>query len=808
MIDKSEQARLKELYAYNILHTPQEPDFDNITQLVAAICNTPTAFILFIDHNQTWIKSEVGLNQDILPYLNPFIASALLNKTNVVVSNDPDLSQQDIRFFAAAPLISPNGYVLGMFCILDNETRALSKLQLTTLTTLTAQVMLLLESHRQEHLLKQISHERDLFNKRLVLQSERLEKEREFLRALLENLQEGIVACDENGKLSLFNRTTREIHGMHEQRLPPDQWSEHYNLYLADGKTLMPFEQIPLFRAYRGEKIIEEELIISPKNHPARTVKCNGQPILRADGTKLGAVVAMRDITEQKAKEVALAKSEAKLLAIFNQSYIFQGLMNTEGDLIDANDLAFDACGYQREQEIGKKFWETSWWNKDVNIAQQIHDMVLRGLKGKISQSGSDYFIASGERRQTELVFSPIRDEHGQITYLLVSGQDVTDRKKNDIELARVNRALRLLSTSVELLIRSNDESKLLNDVCELIVKMGGYELAWAGYSFDDAEKSIRPVAHFGDADYLQGIQLSWSEDKVTGNGPAGRAVRSRQPIVIKDIRADRTFSPWAASAMAHGYLGVICLPLAHQDKVFGLIAMYTKTPIEIVESEVTLLRELADDLAFGIMNIRIQEESKRFHTALFKMAASVSASIDQEFFLQLTQNMCEATGAGIGMVAKLQTGEETSLQSIATVKDGQSFAALTIPMVSEDCQQFIAKDCFILDEPSCLQSLPSLRKFNILSCVGHRLSDRDGNVIGIIAVMGKMPNCKCASRHPYSTKPRMPLSYAAWIGGCISGTWVQNVYMAGPKKKPLAKRLKTCFTRIPPISKSPWKNS
>ncbi len=156
---------------------------------------------------------------------------------------------------------------------------------------------------------------------KLVAQSDQIKKlaeaalgkEQGFLKALLDNLSEGIVACDESGLLTVFNRATREFHGLPEQPIPADRWAEHYDLFLADGQTKMSMEQIPLFRAFQGESIRDVEFVIAPRHRPSRTVVCNGQAIMTPAGEKLGAVVAMHDVTERKASEQKLTRYAQEL---------------------------------------------------------------------------------------------------------------------------------------------------------------------------------------------------------------------------------------------------------------------------------------------------------------------------------------------------------------------------------------------------------------------------------------------------------------------------------------------------------------
>jgi diguanylate cyclase (GGDEF)-like protein/PAS domain S-box-containing protein len=130
-----------------------------------------------------------------------------------------------------------------------------------------------------------------------------LEQEGEFLNALLDNITEGIVACDGSGTLSVFNQATRELHGLPEAPLPPEQWAQHYDLYLADGVTLMNTAQIPLFRAFNGEQVRDLEMVIAPRDRPRRVVVCNGRALVNRAGEKLGAVVALHEITERKEAE-------------------------------------------------------------------------------------------------------------------------------------------------------------------------------------------------------------------------------------------------------------------------------------------------------------------------------------------------------------------------------------------------------------------------------------------------------------------------------------------------------------------------
>ncbi|MBW4574462.1 MAG: PAS domain S-box protein [Aphanothece sp. CMT-3BRIN-NPC111] len=127
-----------------------------------------------------------------------------------------------------------------------------------------------------------------------------LEKEQQFQKAVLENVSDGIVACDTQGNLTIFNRAAREFHDLSQSPLSASAWAPNYDLYFADGETPMAKEDIPLFKALQGEKFHNLEMAIAPKQGIKRTLLASGEAIFDSQGNKLGAVVSMHDTTDRK----------------------------------------------------------------------------------------------------------------------------------------------------------------------------------------------------------------------------------------------------------------------------------------------------------------------------------------------------------------------------------------------------------------------------------------------------------------------------------------------------------------------------
>jgi len=150
-----ELERLQALKNYNILDTPQESEFDDIVAQAAAICNTPISLISLITEERQWFKASIGLEVKETPRSVSFchyaieeeavleIPNALMDLRffkNPLVTGNPNM-----RFYAGAPLVTPQGHKLGTLCVIDTEPRELSEEQRFALAELAEQVVVQME---------------------------------------------------------------------------------------------------------------------------------------------------------------------------------------------------------------------------------------------------------------------------------------------------------------------------------------------------------------------------------------------------------------------------------------------------------------------------------------------------------------------------------------------------------------------------------------------------------------------------------------------------------------------------------------
>jgi len=186
---------------------------------------------------------------------------------------------------------------------------------------------------------------------------------------------------------------------------------------------------------------------------------------------------------------------------------------------------------------------------------------------------------------------------------------EVMVRKQAEELLSKINLELTMLGDCVHAVVRATDEQKLIQEVCRIIVDVGGYEMAWVGFAEQNMEKNVKPVAWNGRNDgFLDLVNISW-DDCERGRGPTGTAIRTGKPVVNENTSENPAIQVWREELLKRNFNSSIALPLIYEDEVLGVLTIYAKEKEAFDASEVTRLMGLANDLAYGICALRTRIE-------------------------------------------------------------------------------------------------------------------------------------------------------------------------------------------------------
>jgi two-component system cell cycle sensor histidine kinase/response regulator CckA len=324
-----ERQRLLGLHKYEVLDTPPELAFDDLTLLAAHICGVPIAMVSLVDDNRQWFKSKVGVSLTETPRDVAFCAHTILHPNEVLevkdAAADPRFTdnpmvtgEPHIRFYAGAPLVTPDGHAIGSLCVMDRQPRELTPDQLEALRALSRRAVAQLELRRQA---RELALQQGKTNQMLalaeksgrallsVLEDEKLatrnlrESEERF-RQMIANGTDIIAMIDATGIIRFQSPSTERVLG----HSPESMLGRRVADYIHPDDLAKVGESIQRVLEAR-EKSTPVEYRCRHSNGTWRTLQSFGKMMRGAADDKL-VVVNSRDVTDSRALEEQLRQSQ------------------------------------------------------------------------------------------------------------------------------------------------------------------------------------------------------------------------------------------------------------------------------------------------------------------------------------------------------------------------------------------------------------------------------------------------------------------------------------------------------------------
>ncbi|MGR9115624.1 MAG: EAL domain-containing protein [Gammaproteobacteria bacterium] len=314
--------------------------------------------------------------------------------------------------------------------------------------------------------------------------------------------------------------------------------------------------------------------------------------------------------TAKLAAEVVQRKriqaEQARLIAIIEATPDLVGTMMPDGRLRYANQAGLRLLGRHQGDDLSDLFFEDrypEWAGKKIteeSIPYAIQHGVWTGETMIVNHEGVEVPLLQ--------VILAHKDKDGTVQYLSTIGRDITQIKKHEARIVRLNRIHSVLSGINTTIVRVREKQELFDEACRIAVELGQFMFAWIGMLGEEM-RHIEPVAKAGcDGELPEQINLSEKLDEKGICRLLTEAISQAKPIVCNDIALDPLIQSRAENAPSLGYRSVAVFPLLLENRPVGVFALYAPEINVFDKEEMDLLIEMAGDISFSLDHFKKEE--------------------------------------------------------------------------------------------------------------------------------------------------------------------------------------------------------
>ena len=242
------------------------------------------------------------------------------------------------------------------------------------------------------------------------------------LEVLLDSAAEYIFLIDSGGAILRANQSVFRDSGF----TPDEMMGHHIKEFFSPDSQQLCECSFPALRE-RGSNQADIEFV--RKDGSVINMECSATAVPDKQGEFSTFLIIQRDITERLLADRRLEDSERRFRAIFNSTYQFIGLLDPQGTLLEANQTALDFIGRSNADVVGRKFWETPWWNHSVALQEQLKSAIAEAASGKLVSFEARHSGKQGEQLIIDFSLKPVLNEQGETVMIIPEGRDITERR-------------------------------------------------------------------------------------------------------------------------------------------------------------------------------------------------------------------------------------------------------------------------------------------------------------------------------------------------------------------------------------------
>lgn len=354
----------------------------------------------------------------------------------------------------------------------------------------------------------------------------------------------------------------------------------------------------------------------------------------KTNGKIIGVRSIIRDISERKLAERTLADNEEKFHSMTATAQDAILMIGEDGCINYYNPAAEKLFGYTGEEMAGRDL-------HDLIVPKRYREHAHKGFEN-FAKTGRGEVIGKtmelealrrdGSEFPVELSVSAIRvkGQWNAVSFI----RDISERKTMEEKLRRENRARRVISGSNSALVHATDETRLLQDICGLIVAESSYPLAWVGLKQDDRNQQPYEIAAYAGViteEDLPSLGCTFADNE-NGQGLAARAMHEYKYQLINDAQKNVPCENCRKLAIKYDYHSILVFSLIQGGDCFGALTITAKAAEGFSKEEIEVLQELADDMGYGIIALRTliarDRAEQQQHIMLEKLKTNLGSTV------------------------------------------------------------------------------------------------------------------------------------------------------------------------------------